>query len=236
MNGTLKSRIAKMCAATNLKRADALPLVLMLMRNTPERKTGLSPHEILMGRAMRLPVVPANALVNITDDMVLDYGKGLADVVRSFSQHLQANTLPPIHDPVVIVGMSVLDVKGATHTSAPETTTLTAMEKFKLDEKSLHDYINAQGELSSNFFYRLLNTEIRDGCNCTRRTFPLCRLHSEPASSWEGVSRWAGGRPSGGRPPSQRETQNHRGGLQTAERCSVGGTLAGGLRRPPELE
>ncbi|KAJ1151803.1 hypothetical protein NDU88_004582 [Pleurodeles waltl] len=99
MNGTLKSRIAKMCAATNLKWPDALPLVLMLMRNTPDRKTGLSPHEILMGRAMRLSAVLANALVNITDDMVLYYYKGLDDVVCSFSQQVQATTLPPIHDP-----------------------------------------------------------------------------------------------------------------------------------------
>ncbi|KAJ1082695.1 hypothetical protein NDU88_002860 [Pleurodeles waltl] len=96
MNGTLKSRMAKICASTNLKWPDALPLVLMSMRNTPDRKNGLSPHEILMGRAMRLPAVPANALVNITDDMVLDYCKGLADVVRSFSHQMEATTLPPI--------------------------------------------------------------------------------------------------------------------------------------------
>ncbi|KAJ1150439.1 hypothetical protein NDU88_003230 [Pleurodeles waltl] len=71
----------------------------MFMRNTPDRKTGLSPHEILMGRAMRLPAVPANALVNITDDMVLDYCKGLADVVRSFSHQVEATTLPLIQSP-----------------------------------------------------------------------------------------------------------------------------------------
>ncbi|KAJ1161563.1 hypothetical protein NDU88_002047 [Pleurodeles waltl] len=71
----------------------------MSMRNTPDRKTGLSPHEILMGRAMRLPAVPANALLNITDDMVLDYCKGLADVVRSFSHQVEATTLPPIQGP-----------------------------------------------------------------------------------------------------------------------------------------
>ncbi|KAJ1091214.1 hypothetical protein NDU88_004341 [Pleurodeles waltl] len=99
MNGTLKSRMVKMCAATNLKWPDALPLVLMSMRNIPVKKTGLSPHEILMGPAMRLPAVPANALVNITDDMVLDYCKGLADVVCSFSQQVEATTLPPINDP-----------------------------------------------------------------------------------------------------------------------------------------
>ncbi|KAJ1181984.1 hypothetical protein NDU88_007183 [Pleurodeles waltl] len=63
------------------------------------RKSGLSPHEILMGRAMRLPAVPANALANITDDMVLDYCKGLADVVRSFSHQVEATTLPPIQGP-----------------------------------------------------------------------------------------------------------------------------------------
>ncbi|KAJ1093264.1 hypothetical protein NDU88_006369 [Pleurodeles waltl] len=99
MNGTLKSRMAKICASTNLKWPDALPLVLMSMRNTPDRKTGLSPHEILMGRAMRIPAVPANALLNITDDMVLDYCKGLADVVRSFSHQVEATTLPPIQGP-----------------------------------------------------------------------------------------------------------------------------------------
>ncbi|KAJ1118344.1 hypothetical protein NDU88_006537 [Pleurodeles waltl] len=69
------------------------------MKNTPNKKTGLSPHEILMGRAMRLPAVPANALVNITDDMVLDYCKGLAEVVHSFSHQVEATTLPLIHDP-----------------------------------------------------------------------------------------------------------------------------------------
>ncbi|KAJ1164505.1 hypothetical protein NDU88_004942 [Pleurodeles waltl] len=80
----------------------------------------------------------------------------------------------------------------------------------------------APGGPTKNFSVCLADTEICDGCNCTRHTFPLRRLHSEPASSWEGVFRWAGGRPSGGHPPAQRETQNHRGGLQTAERCSVG--------------
>ncbi|KAJ1207029.1 hypothetical protein NDU88_002422 [Pleurodeles waltl] len=33
------------------------------------------------------------------DDMVLDYCKGLADVVRSFSHQVEATTLPPITDP-----------------------------------------------------------------------------------------------------------------------------------------
>ncbi|KAJ1143030.1 hypothetical protein NDU88_009342 [Pleurodeles waltl] len=69
------------------------------MRSTPVRKTGLLLYDILMGRAMRLPAVPANALVNITDDMVLDHCKGLVGVVCSFSQQVEATTLPQIHDP-----------------------------------------------------------------------------------------------------------------------------------------
>ncbi|KAJ1150669.1 hypothetical protein NDU88_003459 [Pleurodeles waltl] len=64
----------------------------------------------------------------------------------------------------------------------------------------------------------------------------LRRLHSEPASSLLMLSRWAGGRPFGGRPPDQRESQNDRRGLLTAVRSSGGGTLAGSLRRPPKLE
>ncbi|KAJ1132318.1 hypothetical protein NDU88_010643 [Pleurodeles waltl] len=47
---------------------------------------------------------------------------------------------------------------------------------------------------------------------------PLRRLDSEPASSWKPLSRWAGGRPEGDRPPAQRESQNYRRGLSTAER------------------
>ncbi|KAJ1199940.1 hypothetical protein NDU88_003771 [Pleurodeles waltl] len=64
--------------------------------------------------------------------------------------------------------MSVLETKGANHTSAFETTTLTPLEKFKLDEKYLHDYTNAQGELSSNIFYRLLikYVETMDAKDC----------------------------------------------------------------------
>ncbi|KAJ1205107.1 hypothetical protein NDU88_000542 [Pleurodeles waltl] len=64
----------------------------------------------------------------------------------------------------------------------------------------------------------------------------LRRLHSEPASSLLGLSRWAGGRPFGGCPPAQRESQNDRRGLLTAVRSSGGSRQAGGFRRLRESE
>uniref|UniRef100_A0A8C3HKY9 Tetraspanin-7 n=1 Tax=Chrysemys picta bellii TaxID=8478 RepID=A0A8C3HKY9_CHRPI len=51
-NGILKNKLAKNCAEINLKWPNALPLALMSMRATPNRKTGLSPHEILTGCPM----------------------------------------------------------------------------------------------------------------------------------------------------------------------------------------
>ncbi|KAG6939678.1 Pr gag-pro-pol, partial [Chelydra serpentina] len=63
-NGELKNKISKICAETNLKWPDALPLALMHMRNTPSRKHGLSPHKVLMARPMRMPVTPLHSLAN----------------------------------------------------------------------------------------------------------------------------------------------------------------------------
>ncbi|KAJ1189434.1 hypothetical protein NDU88_006179 [Pleurodeles waltl] len=62
------------------------------------------------------------------------------------------------------------------------------------------------------------------------------RLHSEPASMLQGLSRWAGGRSFGGRPPAQRESRNGPCGLLTAERSFDGGSLAVGKHRPPNSE
>ncbi|XP_078509931.1 uncharacterized protein LOC144769633 [Lissotriton helveticus] len=102
VNGTIKNRIAKMCLATRLKWPDALPLVLMTLRSIPDRKTGISPHEILMGRGMRQAFVPANTLLTINDDIILDYCKNLSDVVTSVFHQVgtESNTKEksPAHD------------------------------------------------------------------------------------------------------------------------------------------
>ncbi|KAJ1135933.1 hypothetical protein NDU88_002362, partial [Pleurodeles waltl] len=52
VNGTLKSRLAKVCASTSLKWPNALPFELMSLRRAPDQKTELFPQEIIMRRAI----------------------------------------------------------------------------------------------------------------------------------------------------------------------------------------
>ncbi|KAL2076907.1 hypothetical protein ACEWY4_027497 [Coilia grayii] len=54
-NGTLKAKIAKICASSNLNWLDALPIALMHMRTQTNRSLNLSPHEILTGRSFPSP-------------------------------------------------------------------------------------------------------------------------------------------------------------------------------------
>ncbi|KAM4796040.1 uncharacterized protein WCC33_001153 [Rhinophrynus dorsalis] len=49
--GVLKNKIAKICKQANLTWVQALPLALFAIRHTPKEKHGLSPFEILFGRA-----------------------------------------------------------------------------------------------------------------------------------------------------------------------------------------
>ena len=44
---------------------------------------------------MRLPAVPATTLISITDNLILDYCKGLAVVLCSISRQVEEATLQP---------------------------------------------------------------------------------------------------------------------------------------------
>ncbi|KAJ1143894.1 hypothetical protein NDU88_010196 [Pleurodeles waltl] len=75
------------------------------------------------------------------------------------------------------------------------------------------------------------DTEIRDGCHCTRRTFPLRRLHSEPASSWEGCFP-LGWRAAFWRSPAS-PVENPESPQRSDDRGAVFWREDFGLRRPP---
>ena len=98
MNGTIKSKLGKTVDDTGLAWPDALPLVLYTIRSTPCRTTGLSPHEVLMGRIMSTGVSPppttSRAALVWTDEAITDYTIALAKVIRQ--HHLKVSISLPI--------------------------------------------------------------------------------------------------------------------------------------------
>ncbi|XP_078530176.1 uncharacterized protein LOC144813769 [Lissotriton helveticus] len=56
--GTMKIKLAKMYDSTVLNWLYALPLVLLTMRNTNDRRTDLNLYKVLMGQAMRKAHIP----------------------------------------------------------------------------------------------------------------------------------------------------------------------------------
>lgn len=49
LNGVIKNRLAKICAESRKPWPECLPIALYSVRTTPQRKTNLSPYEILFG-------------------------------------------------------------------------------------------------------------------------------------------------------------------------------------------
>lgn len=97
MNATVKDRLTKTMLATGLKWPDALPLVLYSIRSAPNATTGLSPHEILMGRPMSTgtspPLTPHKTTLLWTDEFMNDYVKKLTEILRKY--HLQVSERLP---------------------------------------------------------------------------------------------------------------------------------------------
>lgn len=108
MNSTIKEKLTKTMLTTGLKWPDALPIVLYSICSTANSTTGLSPHEVLMGRPMSIrasaPLTPHKATLLWTDEYMTEYVKCLTDTLRRF--HLQDSkpSEEPIH-PFSVVTM-----------------------------------------------------------------------------------------------------------------------------------
>nr|XP_014428535.1 protein NYNRIN-like [Pelodiscus sinensis] len=90
-NGILKNKLAKICEDSGLTWVEALPIALMSMRATPNRKTGLSPHEIACGRPMRLLSSPD---INLADAIlikgsIVKYCQELMRCVQSYHSQVK---------------------------------------------------------------------------------------------------------------------------------------------------
>ncbi|XP_053725193.1 uncharacterized protein LOC128761187 [Synchiropus splendidus] len=84
MNRTLKQRLAKTCAQTGLNWLQALPIVLLAIRQSINRRTGFTPFELLTGRLMP---GPASALLQPEVDPPAGYKpywEQLTSLVSSF--------------------------------------------------------------------------------------------------------------------------------------------------------
>ena len=92
-NQTLKGKLTKLMAETNLTWIQVLPLALMYMRGRTHETLGLSPYEILMGRPMRMTNMPfpqnKMTLMNIDDEMV-NYCLALNRILKSIYPRVKA--------------------------------------------------------------------------------------------------------------------------------------------------
>ncbi|KAJ1127606.1 hypothetical protein NDU88_006002 [Pleurodeles waltl] len=99
-NYTLKSKIAKICAETNLKWPDALPLALMSIRMTASSKSRLSPYEVVMGRPANIWGVPRpKKLSEVQYPLFVDYCKQLTKDLRLIHQQVKASLPTPLEGP-----------------------------------------------------------------------------------------------------------------------------------------
>uniref|UniRef100_K7F0T3 Integrase catalytic domain-containing protein n=1 Tax=Pelodiscus sinensis TaxID=13735 RepID=K7F0T3_PELSI len=105
-NLNIKRKLSKIISNTELKWPQALPLALMHIRNTPNRKHGLTPHEILFGRPILLGFEPPGKInpshLSECYDELLQYCIHLSKIAFSLSSQV-AEALPvptdvPCHD------------------------------------------------------------------------------------------------------------------------------------------
>ncbi|KAM3918957.1 uncharacterized protein RB166_013697 [Leptodactylus fuscus] len=101
LNGTLKSKIQKAMADTGKPWTECLPLALFSVRYTPDKRTGLSPFEILFGTAPRLGLYCPQLLqmqYGVMTDYVITLQKQLTNIhSRVFSSLPDPEAVPGSH-------------------------------------------------------------------------------------------------------------------------------------------
>lgn len=104
MNSTIKEKLTKTMLTTGLKWPDALPIVLYSIRSTPNVTTGLSPHEVLMGRPMSTgispPLTPNKATLLWTDDYMTEFVTTLTEILRKYHLHVSDRLPKPSGEPI----------------------------------------------------------------------------------------------------------------------------------------
>ncbi|KAJ8342593.1 hypothetical protein SKAU_G00325210 [Synaphobranchus kaupii] len=105
-NGTLKTKLQKICRQTGMNWVQGLPLALMAMRNSRNRFTHLTPHEMVTGRVMPMPTVrPESREIGLEalEEELHKYLKGLTQAVRSVYSQAKEAQGPAVEDPELLV-------------------------------------------------------------------------------------------------------------------------------------
>jgi len=110
-NRTIKNKLGKVMQSTTLKWTEALPLVLLSMRQEENEETYLSPHEILTGRPMPGPRVEPGWIKKGVDNTVglSEYMRILGNVIVLVTQQIEGTrtTEPEDEQPLIKIGDQV---------------------------------------------------------------------------------------------------------------------------------
>ncbi|CAM5134059.1 unnamed protein product [Natator depressus] len=100
-NQTLKRHLSKVCQEASLRWTDALPLVLLHIRILPKGRLGLSPFEIMFGRAWPMNGTPVlSGEWELGNGFLSQYMSSLSAVLLSLHRYTKDSRPLPLDTPV----------------------------------------------------------------------------------------------------------------------------------------